>query len=112
MALGWTTPPVTLEERDFSDLALACAEEPSLIEAWLAGRERLLDGEDVLAVAFVVDEPLGASERPEMIALIERLTPVVSDFGLDVRSWAFVSPVTAEREIAECGRRIYAADTL
>jgi len=64
-----------------------------------------------LAIAFVVDDPVGMSDRPEVIALIERLDPLASELGLDVRAWAFVGPVDVRRMIASCGREICSTDS-
>jgi len=40
-----------------------------------------------LGIAFVLDDPAGASDRPEAIELLEGVMPIASELGLDVRTW-------------------------
>ena len=105
----WTAVPSTLEEIDLEPLAEILRGSTSISEAWLLGNA-LRDKSGVerakVAVAFVVDDASSAGEKPESLALMERCAVVASSLGIDVGTWAFVTPLTVSREIRSVGRLI------
>jgi hypothetical protein len=106
----WAQPTGLAQDVELAPLA-AALEAQSVVDAvWLASSVKTTPGGDEhadLAIAFVLDDPSGAAERPEIIMLIEQLDPIASQLGLEVKTWAVVGPATVESEIAVCGRQIF-----
>jgi hypothetical protein len=105
----WVALPAPARDIDVAPLADVIRTQAAVREAWLVGVLKSTHNETesvTLAVAFVLEDPVGAADRPEMIGLIERLAPLTRKLGLDIGRWAFVSPLTVEYEIASRGRVI------